>query len=151
MIERPKLIIIVMLLWLSLSAIFLSWGVYSITVMIQIPNWVDIEEISSIVPVLHFVYLISTIVWFVFSSLFIVFAYGTFRKDSWVWTTGVIISTIFLAVFGLMLASFMINAIMFKDDFSITGLTTVILSFITDLGIVFFLTRPNTKAYFELK
>ena len=91
----------------------------------------------------------STIVWFVFSSLFVIFAYGTFRGDHWVWTTGVIFTTIFLAVFGLMLAAFMITAFNYPNIFSVTGLITTILSFLIDIGIVFFLTRPDAKVYFE--
>jgi hypothetical protein len=80
-----------------------------------------------------------------------IFLYGTYRGDSWVWTTGIIISTIFLAVFGLMLASFMINAVIFRSEFSVAGLVTVVLSLLIDLGIIFYLTRPKTKLFFEIK
>jgi hypothetical protein len=144
--ERPKIAYILILLWIALSVIFVMWGVFSLIIVIQIPTW---EEIRPVIPQLHFGYLISTIVWFVFSSLFILFSYATFRKDRWVWTTGVIISTIFLVIFSLMLAAFMINAIMFRDWFSIVGLITVVLSLNIDLGIIFYLTRPPIKLYFE--
>ena len=144
--ERPKIVYILILLWIALSVIFVAWGVFSLTIVVQIPTW---QEIRPVIPQLHFGYLISTIVWFVFSSLFILFSYATFRRDSWAWTTGIIISTIFLAIFGLMLAAFMINAIMFRDWFSIAGLITVVLSFIIDLGIIFYLTRVPIKLYFE--
>lgn len=146
--ERPKVIYILMLLWLSLSAIFVMWGIFSLTLVLQIPNWY--KWLEDLTPQLHFGYLISTIVWFVFSFLFILFAYATFRKDSWVWTTGIIISTIFLVIFGLMLAAFMVNAVMFLDWFSVAGLVTVVISFLIDLGIIFYLTRPPTKLYFEV-
>lgn len=144
--ERPKIVYILILLWIALSVIFVIWGVFSLAIVIQIPTW---QEIRPVIPQLHFGYLISTIVWFVFSSLFIIFSYATFRRDSWAWTTGIIISTIFLVIFGLMLAAFMINAIMFLDWFSIAGLITVVLSFIIDLGIIFYLTRAPIKLYFE--
>ncbi len=145
--ERPKVIYILILLWLSLSVIFVNWGSYSLSVVLQIPNWE--KWLGELLPQLNFGYLISAIVWFVFSAVFILFAYGTFRKELWVWTTGVIISTIFLAIFGLMLGAFMVNAIMFLDMFSVAGLVTVVLSFIIDIGIVFYLTRPAIKLYFE--
>lgn len=145
--EKPKNIYILILLWLALSAIFVMWGGFSLVIVLQIPSW---HELGPLLPQLHFGYLISAIVWFVFSSLFILFAYGTLRGDSWVWTTGIIISTIFLAIFGLMLAAFMVNAVMFLDWFSVAGLVTVVLSFLTDLGIIFYLTRPATKLYFEI-
>jgi hypothetical protein len=143
--ERPRNIYILVLLWLALSGIFVLWGIYSLVIMLQIPEW---TELGAILPPLHFGYLISTIVWFVFSSLFIIFSYATFRADGWAWTTGVILSTIFLIIFGLMLASFMVNAYLFRDWFSVTGLITVVLSFLTDIGIVIYLTRPVTKIYF---
>ena len=143
--ERPKTIYLLVLLWLALSGIFVLWGVYSLIIVIQIPQW---SELGALLPPLHFGYLISTIVWFVFSSLFIIFSYATFRADGWAWTTGIIISTIFLIVFGLMLGAFMVNAYLFLDWFSVTGLITVVLSFITDIGIVIYLTRPITKLYF---
>jgi len=118
--ERPKVIYILILLWLSLSVIFVNWGSYSLSIVLQIPDWEN--WLGELTPQLHFGYLISAIVWFVFSAVFILFAYGAFRKELWVWTTGVIISTIFLAIFGLMLGAFMVNAIMFLDMFSVTGL-----------------------------
>ena len=146
MFERPRIIYMLILLWLCLSTIFALWGGYSLTILVQIPNW---HDLGSLLYPVHFGYLISGIVWFVFSSIFVIFSYGTFKKESWVYTTGIIISTIFLVIFALMLASFMINALMFRDFFSITGLVTVVLTFLIDLGIVFFLTRPNSKHYFE--
>lgn len=150
MTERPKTIYALILLWLSLSGIFVIWGVYSLVLLIQIPSWRSDTVVAPLVPILLFGYLISTIVWLVFSALFVIFAYATFRKESWAWTTGIIFSTIFLAIFGIMLASFIVNALMFFDWFTRFGLITVVLSFIGDLGIIFYLTRPVTKRYFEI-
>ncbi len=124
------------------------WGGYSLRIVLLIPRWE--QWLVELTPQVHFGFLISTIVWFVFSSLFLLFAYGTFKKEHWVWTTGLIISTIFLVVFGLMLGAFMVNAAMFLDWFSVTGLITVVLSFITDIGIVFYLSRPDTKLFFKI-
>ncbi len=144
--NRPKIVYILILLWLALSTIFILWAVYSYNFVIKIPQW---EELRSLIPPLHFGYLLATIVWFIFSSLFILFAYGTLRGDSWAWTTGVIISTVFIAIFAFMLAALMINAILFFDIFSVSGLVTVVLSFLTNLGIVYILTRPAVKVYFN--
>jgi hypothetical protein len=146
MFSKPRIIYILILLWLTLSTIFVLWGGYSLYIVIRIPEW---SHELGFVSQLHFGFLFSTIAWFVFSSIFVIFTYGTWRRDHWVWSAGVIFSTIFLAIFGLMLASFMVTSLMFRDFFSIIGLVTVVLSFITDLGIVFFLTRPVAKNYFE--
>jgi len=145
--DRPKTVYIIILLWLALSAIFITWGGYSYTFVIKIPQWE--KDLGTLIPPLHFGYLLSTIVWFIFSSLFILFAYGTFKRDSWAWTTGVIISTVFIVIFAFMLAALMVNAVLFFDIFSVSGLVSVILSFLANLGIVFFLTRPITKIYFN--
>jgi hypothetical protein len=148
MIKRPILIYILILLWLAICFIFFSWGTWSLQIYLYIPDW---QAIQAVAPILNFGFLISTIVWFVFSFLFIVFAYATFRGDIWAWTSGIIISTIFLVIFGFMLAAFIINAILFLDLFSVLGLITVVISFMTDIGIVFLLTRPNTKLYFNVQ
>lgn len=144
--KKPKEIIILILLWLGLSAIFAAWGGYSLSIVMNIPTWALEEMLLS---VLHFGYIMSAIVWFVFSLLFIILANGIFNGKHWVWTTCLIISTIFLVVFGLMLISFMITAVVYPNIFSVLGLTTTILSFLIDLGIVFYLTRRATKIYFK--
>lgn len=148
MVQKSRNIYILMLLWIALSAIFVMWGGYSLIIVLLIPRWE--QWLVELTPQVHFGFLISTIVWFVFSSLFLLFAYGTYNRNSWVYTSGIIISTIFLVVFGLMLGAFMVNAVMYLDWFSVTGLITVVLSFITDIGIVFYLTRPETKIFFEI-
>ena len=157
MIDRPRVIIVLMLLWLLMAGAFIFYGIYSLSVVIDVPEWVaeapDVgdfqEKFEKIVPIIHFGFLMSTIIFFVFSSVFIIFAYGTYKKDQRVWSTGLIISTIFIVIFSLMLAGFIVNVMMFKDDFSISGLVSVIILFLTDLSIIFYLTRPGTKLYFE--
>jgi hypothetical protein len=146
--EKPRQVYILILLCFGMSFIFTLWGGYSLVLVLQIPSWETELGIVLTAP-LHFGYLTSTIVWFVFSAVFILFAYGTFKGDSWVWSTGLIITTIFLIVLGLMLVSLMINAILFLDLFSVAGLITVVLAFIGDLAIVYYLTRPAAKIYFE--
>jgi len=154
--DRPKNVIVLVVLWLVLAGLFMIWGGYSFKIVLDVPTWLDVlpqdlkTEFELLTPILHFGYLLSTIIWLVFSVVFIIFSYGTFKKDHRVWTSGLIVSTIFIAIFALMLASFIVNVIMFKDDFSIWGLVTSIMVFFTDLGIIFFLTRPVTKLYFEL-
>ena len=144
MTEKPRAIYIVSALWLVLSLIFILWGIYSLDILVDVSEW---KELGKLVPVLFFGFLISTISWFVFSSIFVILAYASFKRDIWAWSTGVIISTIFLAIFGLMLAAFMVTAVLFLDFFSVAGLVSVVISFITDLGVIFYLTRPSVKIY----
>ncbi len=148
--KNNKSVYILIILWLLLCGIFFMWGTYSLWIVLDLPSWQSAVS-KSVVVVLYFGYLMSTIVWYVFSFLFILFIYGTIAKKGWVWTTGVIITTIFLAVFGLMLTSFMVTAYLFPDSFSILGLITVVLCTLIDLGIVFFLTRPAVKKHFGIE
>ncbi len=146
--ERPKQIIILVILWAMMSAMFLVWGGYSLGVLINMSEWTYPDYVETIIPMIHFGYTMSAIVWLVFSSIFVIIAYGTLKPDRWVWTTSLIISTIFLAIFGLMLASFIINVLTYFSRFSVLGLVTTIVTFLIDLGIIFFLTRPKNKLYF---
>jgi hypothetical protein len=154
--EKNKTIYLLILAWATLAGLLIIWGIISLITLIDIPSWpTEVpssfqDTFDKIIPILYFGYLTSTIIGFVFSSVFVIVAYGIYKKDHWVWSTGLIFSTIFLAIFGLLLASFMINLVIFKDQFSISGITVVIIAFLTDLGIVFLHTRPNTKIYFNL-
>ena len=146
--KRPRSIYILILLWLALATLFTFWAGHTVSVILQVPSW-EASLGTYVVSVINFGYLMASIAWFVFSAIFIIFAYGTFKKETWVWTTGIIISTIFLAIFALMIASFMVNAILYLNVFSVLGLVTVVLALIIDLGIIFYLTRPKTKIYFD--
>ena len=100
---------------------------------------------------LYFGTLLSTITWFVFASLFAFFSYGTVKGRKSVWSAGIIISTIFIVILGLMLASLLATLLVFLNYFSVLGLITVIIAFLIDLALVFCLTRSTTKIYFEEK
>ena len=159
MTKKNKTVIFLILLWVTLAGLFFIWGVNAFITLIDIPNWpaefveypLVQEQFDKIVPILNLGYLTSACIGLVFSFVFVIIAYGIYKKDNWVWSTGLIFSTIFLTIFGFLLASFMINAVIFKDEFSIIGLIIVIIAFLTDLGVIFFHTRPATKLYFEEK
>jgi len=148
MVTRPRSIYMLILLCIAVSVIFCFWGGYSLLVLLQIPRWESSVDLV-LIPLLFFGYLTATIVWFSFSAVFVIFAYGSLRGDSWIWSTGLIITTIFLVVLGIMMGSLMVNSILFLDLFSVSGLITTILAFIADLAIVYYLTRPAAKIYFE--
>lgn len=147
--EKPISVYVLIVLWLLLSAIFIAWTSFSLSLVLSIPSW-KYASLEVLYPMLYFGSLVSMITWFVFALLFFIFSYGTFKGKSWIWTAGIIISTIFIVIFGLMLGSFMITTILFPGFFTILGLETVILSFIIDLGIIYYLTRPAVKVHFKI-
>ena len=155
--KKPTIIFLLIGLWLLLGGIFLAWGIFSLGYVVQLPGGYDPissweqTELSELYPMLHFGTLLSTITWFVFASLFAFFSYGTFKRRKSVWTSGIILSTIFIVILGLMLASLMATILVFLNYFSVLGLITVILAFLINLALVFCLTRSATKVYFEEK
>jgi len=146
--DKPKYLYLLAMLWPLLSIIFFAWGAFSLFYVLEIPDWKYTEAENILVQMMFFGTLLTTIVWFVFAFLFLSFSYGTLTVKKWVWTTGIIFSTIFLAIFGLMLASLMVTALMFLHYFSLLALITVIIAFLIDLGIIYCITRPSVKKYF---
>ena len=155
--KKPTIIYLLIALWLLLAGLFLVWGIFSLEYVVQLPgghdpisSW-EQTGLSELYPMLHFGTLLSTITWFVFASLFAFFSYGTFKRRKSVWTSGIILSTIFIAILGLMLASLMITLLIFLERFLVIGLVTVIIAFLVDIALIFCLTRPASKVYFEEK
>ena len=150
MIERSRPIITLIILWVLLASIFLILGQYSASLVLDIPAWKFEGLHQDVVSMLFFGSLMSTIVWFVFAGMFIIFAYGTYKADNWVWTTGIIIITTFLAVFALMIASFMVTVWLIPTNFSTQGLSIMVILIFIDLGIIYLLTRPAIRLYFNI-
>ena len=146
---KPKNAWALIILWCLMSGMFILWGSYSLTFVLDIPSWGD-TTLSSIYPMLYVGTFLSTITWFVLACLLLVFAYCTLKAKSWIWTAGIIISTVFIVVLGFMLASFMVTAVLFMESFAILGLVTIVINFLIDLGILYFITRPNVKNYFGI-
>jgi hypothetical protein len=117
--------------------------------MLEILSWPSTSPDYQSFSFLFFSNLLSFVSWLVFAILFMGFAYGSFKIKKWVWTSGLIIASIFIVIFALLLASFMTTAILFMDLFSVIGLVTVIITFLIDLGIIYCLTRLNIKNIFS--
>ncbi|MEF8848074.1 MAG: hypothetical protein V5A68_02965 [Candidatus Thermoplasmatota archaeon] len=148
--DKPKSLYFLGLLWITLCGIFVVWDFISLNLSLAVLSWPP-TEFSSIYSLLFFGTTMSAITWPVFACVFIWIAYGTFKGKSWVWYPGVIISTTFLVIFGLMLPAFMVTAIFFMDLFSVAGLITTVISFLIDLALIFLLTRPQVKIYLDIK
>jgi len=89
----------------------------------------------------------------IFGCIFFIFGYETFKGKAWAWDAGIIISTIFIVIFGFMLASITITALLFlnefSNEFSIQALVAVMILFLSDLGVIFLITRPTVKLYMK--
>ena len=143
--ERPKILYLLIGLWIIFSAIFIILGYYALDLVAYIASPASGWAIWY--PMLFFGNLMITTILFVFGCIFLIFSYEIFKGKSWVWNAGVIISTIFIVIFSFVMGSLMITAIFFRDAFTVNTLIAVMLSFLVDLGIIFLITRPNIKSY----
>jgi len=143
--SRPKILYPLVALWALLGLTFIILGAYSSELLIYIvsPQYIS----SSWDAMLFFGFVFIATAFLIFGSIFVIFSYETFKGRSWAWNAGIIISTIFIVIFSFMLASIMLTALQFRDNFTIQVLEASVISFLIDLGIIFLITRPAIKEY----
>ncbi len=145
--KRPFILYLLILLWLIFSSIFIVFGILSFDMVLNVLEW-SVTQPSFYDPIVFFSYLMFAISMLVFGVIFIIFSYETYKGRKWVWNAGIIFSTIFLVIFGFLMISLMVTAMIFMDTrFSLPTLIAVMIAFLTDLGIIFFITRPNVKTF----
>ena len=44
--KRPMTIYILILLWLTLSAMFILWGVFSLFTVVEVPEWITLKSLQ---------------------------------------------------------------------------------------------------------
>jgi len=152
--DKPKLIYLLILLWILFGIIFIFLGLNSLSVALYIlsPDSLsplNVEDTEWIQSLIFFGTLMITTTMLVFGSIFLLFSYEIYKCKTWVWNAGVIISTIFIVVFSFMLGSMMITSIMFMNQTVVNALIIIMMGFLTDLGIIFLITRPGIKSYFK--
>ena len=144
--DKPKLLYLLITMWIMFGLIFIYLGYASLTVVLYI---LGTSEQSGWEPIVFFGTFMATITMMVFGSIFLIFSYGTYKGKSWIWNAGIIISTIFIVIFSFMLASLMITVLLFTTSDLVLILVVSMIAFLVDLGIIFLVTRPNIKAYFK--
>ncbi len=149
--DKPRYLFPLVLLWIVLGLIFIILGLFSLNLTIWIfsPEYTSYGIIDWATSMIFFMTFTETTTLLVFGSLFLIFSYETYKGKSWVWNAGVIISTIFLVIFSFLLASLMISTLLFPNDFTVPALIEGMITVLVDLGIIFLLTRPSIKIYFE--
>jgi len=152
--DKTNLLYLLILLWALFGIIFIFLGINSLSLALYIISpdslsALNVEDAEWVQSLIFFGSLMATTTMLVFGSIFLLFSYEIYRCKSWVWNAGVIISTIFIVVFSFMLGSMMITSIMFMNQTVVNTLIIIMMAFLTDLGIIFLITRPNIKSYFE--
>jgi hypothetical protein len=152
MLEKPKYLTALVLLWAILGIMFIILGLLSLNLTIWIfsAEYTDLGLPNWATSMIFFMTFTETTTLLVFGSIFLVFSYETYKVKSWAWNAGLIISTIFLVIFSFLLASLMITTLIFPyNEFTVPALIEIMVIFLVDLGIIFLLTRPAIKIYFE--
>ena len=149
--DKPRYLFPLVLLWITLGLIFIILGLLSLNLTIWVfsPEYTSYGIIDWATSMIFFMTFTETTTLLVFGSIFLIFSYETYKGKSWVWNAGVIISTIFLVIFSFLLASLMISTLLFPNDFTVPALIEGMITVLVDLGIIFLLTRPSIKIYFE--
>lgn len=151
MFKKPTYLISLVIMWAIFGIIFIVMGLLSLNLTIWIfsPEYANYNITDWATSMIFFMTFTETTTLMAFGSLFLIFSYETYKVKSWVWSAGLIISTIFLVIFSFLLASLMITTLIFPNDFTVPALIETMVTFLTDLGIIFLLTRPSIKLYFE--
>lgn len=145
--DKPKILYLLVGLWALLALTFIILGLYSLELLVYMisPKYAPTDWDA----MLFFGMVFITTVFLIFGIIFAIFASETYKGKAWVWNAGVIISTIFIVIFSFMLASIMLTALQFRDNFTIQTLEASVISFLIDLGIIFLITRPAIKEYMK--
>ena len=149
---KSKYLHLLILAWIIFGLMFICVGYKSLEIALYTvsSNYPTSEEVDWTKPMLFFGTCLATTTLFVFGCIFFIFSYETWKNKRWVWDAGVIISTIFLVIFGFMLASLMITTLVFINEFTVQILIIVIIIFLIDLSVIFLITRPQIKSYFGI-
>jgi len=151
MLKKPTYLILLVILWVIFGVIFITLGLLSLNTTIDVFSDYENYRIHEdwAISMIFFMTFTETTTLLVFGSIFLIFSYETYKVKSWVWNAGLIISTIFLVIFSFLLASLMITTWIFLNEVTVSALINIMITFLVDLGIIFLLTRPNIKIYFE--
>ena len=131
-----------------LGIMFIIIGSYSLDISMSINKNPDALSLYWTAMLFFGAFFLTTAL-IIFGCIFLIFAYETFKGKAWAWNAGIIISTIFIVIFGFMLGSITITALLFLHKFTIQTLVAVMILFLSDLGIIFLITRPNIKVYMK--
>lgn len=146
--NKPQTVKFVIFLSLFLFIILFYWGSFALDLLIKIPGWEDTLG-TDLTSIFYWVFFIGALIWFGASGLILYLLYGIMKKKSWGLTVTIILSTLMIISFGIMLTGFIAVLLLFQNLFSTVGLITVNIAILVDLALIFFLTRPSTKRYFE--
>ena len=151
--KKPKLLYLLIFAWIIFGIVFYILGYWSFTIAQYLSSSAGDSASEAFLawrPMMFFGTLFIFTAMFVFGSIFFIFAYEAYKGKSWIWSAGIIISTIFLVIFSFMMAALMVTAYVFKDpDFSIPSLIIIMIAFLTDLSVLFLTTRPNIRSFLK--
>lgn len=145
--KRPNLLYILLFSFFIAITIFLIWGSVALSMFVQVPSWND-ELLGNFQSMLYWVFLIGAILFIGGAITFSILGIGLFIKQKWAYTTSLILSTFVLFAFLVMTSAYFVTLFSYPFEFSIMGTITTICMILSDLLIIFLITRPSLKYYF---
>ena len=150
--QKPKIIYILVILWIVIGVLFIGMAVKR---TLDHLDYLDLTSASAFgrdyfTTIMTFSYVLYTILFIIIIALSFILACGTFIKKSWSWLIGIMLSS-FLAFFAFS-AIYLIGAGVITEhlDQMFNNFESVVyilmLFFVPCLMVL--LTRPVVKAYF---
>jgi hypothetical protein len=147
--KKPDKFYFLILFYLFLISITSAWTWYAYTMFTGISGWKYSDEIVDFIAFNYFVFLFGFLIWAGITILLIILLYGLIRNYRWAWTTSLIIATLGLVLFPIILIAIMTTLLKYQSAFSSLGIITITIALLLDICVVYILTRPVLKQYFE--
>lgn len=147
--KKPDKFYFLILFYLFSFSITSTWTWYAYTMFTGISGWKYSDEIVDFIAFNYFVFLFGFLIWAGITILLIILLYGLIRNYRWAWTTSLIIATLGLVLFPIILIAIMTTLLKYQSAFSSLGIITITIALLLDICVVYILTRPVLKQYFE--
>jgi len=148
--QKPKIIYILVILWIVIGVLFLGAAVKRTLDHLDYLDTTSAFGMDYFTTITTFSYVLYTILFIIIIVLSFILAYGTFIKKSWSWLIGIMLSS-FLAFFAF-LAIYLIGAGVIMENldqvFNNFEFVAYILMLFFVPCLMVLLTRPGVKAYF---
>ena len=148
--QKPKIIYILVILWIAIGVLFIGTAVKR---TLDYQDYLDSTSafgMDSFTTIMTFSYVLYTILFIIIIALSFLLAYGSFMKKSWSWVIGLMLSS-FLIYFVFQAISLIGSGIIMENLDQMFNhfeyVANVVMIFLVPC-LLALLTRPTVKTYF---
>jgi len=148
--QKPKIIYILVILWIAIGVLFIGTAVTRTLNHLDYLDSIGASAMGQFTTTMTFSYVLYTILFIIIVTLSFLLAYGSFIKKSQSWLIGIILSSfllffVFQAIYLIGIGVIMENLDQMFNNFEYVAYV-LMLFFVPCLMVI--LTRPVVKAYF---